>query len=1646
MRIFTAILIILCISLHVYPQIDTTIYYLNESFETTPRNWQSLPPDDVIKWTYQNGGHSGNPVSAFQGSYNAYFYWNGFESKICNLVSSPINLSAAVKPRLTFYHTQAQSIDGTDNLKVLFRTSLTASWDTIASYIIPVTSWTKRTFNIDQEGSQYLTGQFYLAFQGTANGGHGVCIDSVKIVETAIINRYIHSVAADDIEYSVVPSGVRALPVFRINIDVFGNTGTLVLDSLKIKSLSADDGVFETSGFQLFYTQDQIFRNKIKGVSTKIGSSVSVNNGYIKFSNLNKTIKTGSHYLWLAVDIKPGDIHNQDIDFMVEANSIYVSGISYPSTGLSPTGNNTIEESVFYDNFDTDKGWSLDDDFERDVPKGLFVIKSNDPDYAYSGTRILGTDLNDMGDYKLNIDSATAYFAVTPSMNLKYYDYIKLSMMKWIAFETNDKASIDISTDGGTSWIQIWNSQVSGQNLEYTWNSLSFSNEINDLARRQPDVKFRFAIDFSDDNNAYAGWNIDNFAVTGEYLTSEVGISRIILPCNDCLNSGFDSVSIVVHNYAAVPSAPGLPVFFSLNGKQGPKIYDTLESSIAVDDSVIFTFKTPADFPGPGSYNFLCATDRYNDQDKTNDSLYITVKIQDNITPPGLIDFETDEGYWINDGIANTWICKIPDESIGPIPGSPNAWILSAFGNYTDEDSSYLISSCYNLTGSDQLILELKYTNISQDGHDGANVQYSLNDGITWNVLEDNIAGYNWNWYTSPVSALGQNGWSGNSSGWKTAKTILPSSLLTESRVKFRVLWMSDSDPADGSRGLAIDDFSVYPAPPDIGILSINVPEDACLYENPDQVSVSVKNYGMNKVTAGDTVLLGYIFEENPAVYDTLFLADDLEPGDTVQYTFSDRIEISEPGLYNISAFTLLESDPWFYGTNNDTASKIFEVYPLPVTGIPDTIQSREPDTVIVRANKDLNYEYEWKDTLGVILSNADTLKVPGDGVYYLLVTNTGGNGCSRLDSVYVELLYNDIGIDTLLSPVSSCELSGNEQIRVRVKNFGTDSIVAGSKIALSYIYEGNPEVHDTLQLAEAFHSGEIISFTFQGSSEDFQAEGLHNLRLFSYYGGDTVRYNDTLNLNVEVFGYPVVDIGGDKVVEALTYPLDAGAGFISYLWEDGDTAQVHIADTTGYYHVMATDIHGCPGYDTAFIRLRIRDISPSMLVYPVPSCDVPGNVSVQMQIRNSGNDTIPQNSRLYAGYRLGTQPVRSDSLTLTSDLYPGSVVNHTFSAAENMSSYGEYDFMLIASTKNDLNPANDTLYDTVYFQAKPSVDFGLEDIFTYRGLDYMLDAGYGEDYSYLWQDGKTDQTYAVTSSGIYRVLVTDNRTGCYDGDTVTIYLIITDVGVTAVSMPGDTCSGGHSNIQVEIRNLGNTSIAAGETIDVAYTLNNSLVGNEAFVLGSVFPFGTKIDRSLSGTINLADGEDAVIKFYTIEADDLRPENDTFTIEYNNVKRSPVIDFHDVAGVLMTDFPHVLIPEAGHPSYLWQDYSTNPTYTVNAPGTYSVTVTAANGCKTNKTVNVIETTGLDDPDDMAFEMKIYPNPANDFMNIEMDAREIDDMIIELYNSEGRLVFNDVATRGSLYRRSINISLYSEGVYYMKVYNSKISRIYKIVVY
>jgi len=151
-------------------------------------------------------------------------------------------------------------------------------------------------------------------------------------------------------------------------------------------------------------------------------------------------------------------------------------------------------------------------------------------------------------------------------------------------------------------------------------------------------------------------------------------------------------------------------------------------------------------------------------------------------------------------------------------------------------------------------------------------------------------------------------------------------------------------------------------------------------------------------------------------------------------------------------------------------------------------------------------------------------------------------------------------------------------------------------------------------------------------------------------------------------------------------------------------------------------------------------------------------------------------------------------------------------------------------------------------------------------------------------------------------------------------------------------------------------------------------------------------------------------------------------------------------GYLQVTLPHDLDAGGGQKSYLWQDSSTDPVYTVTNPGIYTVTVTGNNDCQTIKTVRVNIGTYIQNYTGKNIQVDIYPNPANDIINIELDMDGFNGLKFEIINAQGQVVYNSKLYSDRFYKEIINISGYSKGIYYIKISNSELIHISKVIIF
>jgi hypothetical protein len=130
-------------------------------------------------------------------------------------------------------------------------------------------------------------------------------------------------------------------------------------------------------------------------------------------------------------------------------------------------------------------------------------------------------------------------------------------------------------------------------------------------------------------------------------------------------------------------------------------------------------------------------------------------------------------------------------------------------GAYNENTDITATSPVINTSTYSNLYFEIDVWFETQNNKDGMNIEYSLNNGSSWEVLGDEK---NLNWYNSKkVKALNNNpGWSDKSGGWVTCGIDLGAwdpRFLNNNQVKFRITFASDNKNND--IGVAFDNILI---------------------------------------------------------------------------------------------------------------------------------------------------------------------------------------------------------------------------------------------------------------------------------------------------------------------------------------------------------------------------------------------------------------------------------------------------------------------------------------------------------------------------------------------------------------------------------------------------------------------------------------------------------------------------------------------------------------------------------------------------------------------------------------------------------------------------------------------------------------------
>jgi hypothetical protein len=91
------------------------------------------------------------------------------------------------------------------------------------------------------------------------------------------------------------------------------------------------------------------------------------------------------------------------------------------------------------------------------------------------------------------------------------------------------------------------------------------------------------------------------------------------------------------------------------------------------------------------------------------------------------------------------------------------------------------------------------------------------------------------------------------------------------------------------------------------------------------------------------------------------------------------------------------------------------------------------------------------------------------------------------------------------------------------------------------------------------------------------------------------------------------------------------------------------------------------------------------------------------------------------------------------------------------------------------------------------------------------------------------------------------------------------------------------------------------------------------------------------------------------------------------------------------------------------------------------------------------TTGIDETD-LTGEISVYPNPTHGKFRYSISLGEPSDLIIELVNTSGQVVYRNEVTGAYTFSEELDARFYANGVYYLKVNDGKEIKIKKLVVY
>ncbi|WP_296621635.1 T9SS type A sorting domain-containing protein [Marivirga sp.] len=423
----------------------------------------------------------------------------------------------------------------------------------------------------------------------------------------------------------------------------------------------------------------------------------------------------------------------------------------------------------------------------------------------------------------------------------------------------------------------------------------------------------------------YDGLVIDNLNFT-ELANDDVGVISSPLRSMGSLTAA-DTLKADLHNFGRL-AQQGFNIYYQIDN-QAP-VLEVVTETINPLDTVQYTFDNLIDLSEERVYSIKIWTDLTNDQNNTNDTLSLNIEHYPLVDLPYSENFENGDGNWIASGNNSSWEYGLPSKLGYDSTQNNQAWTLGGLvGQYNNSEQSYLESPLFNLSSIDSGYFSVDINYEIENNFDELRVQYSTNQGDTWNDLNTGTL----NWFTGV-------GWSGTGTNQITAKADI-SNLTSFGELKFRFYFESDGSVV--YKGAIIDNIIIESYPNnDIKTVSQNLVSSRGL-TNSEDITVEIYNNGIN---AQQNFQVSYQVNDGNIVQETV--SNTIASLDSLTYTFAAQADLSTVGLYNIDIWTTLSGDE---NTSNDTLSFTIEKFNNPVVALPLLIDFENDSTFFTQGD-----------------------------------------------------------------------------------------------------------------------------------------------------------------------------------------------------------------------------------------------------------------------------------------------------------------------------------------------------------------------------------------------------------------------------------------------------------------------------------------------------------------------------------------------------------------------------------------------------------------------------------------------------------------------------------------------------------------------